>query len=94
MDNIQVKLLQKPSVDPIRFIAMSTRLNFKDDDSFLDSSYELHDDKDLNIVTNLIKARHSPLKHCSYSILVSNASRAFLAQVTHSRIGISYSSMS
>ena len=95
MDKIAVTLLQKPSVDPIKFIASSTRLNFNIKDNFLyETDLTTHDKKDVNIITNLIKAGHSPLEHCSYSILISNASRAFLAQVTRSRIGISYSSQS
>jgi len=93
MDQIKIEIIQKPNVDPIKFVANSTRLNFKtNDDFFINSNLNNHDDKDLNIITNLIKCKHSPLEHCSYSILISGASRAFLAQVTRSRIGISYSS--
>ena len=94
MDKIKVTVVQKPSVDPIKFIATSTRLNFKVNDDFINSAdFLTHDDKDINIITNLIKAKHSPLEHCSISILISQASRAFLAQATRSRT-FSYSSQS
>lgn len=94
MDKIKVEILQKPSVDPVRFIASSTRLNFKDNDNFLEIvDFSIHDDKDINIVKNLVLANHSPLEHCAYSILISGASRSFLAQVTRSRT-FSYSSQS
>lgn len=94
MDKINITLMQKPSVDPVRFIATSTRLNFKENDNFFNNmNFSEHDTKDLNIIKNLIRARHSPLEHCSYSILVSGASRAFLAQITRSRT-FSYSSQS
>ena len=94
MDKIKVELLQKPSVDPIRFIASSTRLNFKASDNFLDTvDFSQHDAKDVNIIKNLTIARHSPLEHCTYSILISNGSRALLAQITRSRM-FSYSSQS
>lgn len=94
MDKIKIQILQKPNVDPIRFIASSTRLNFKSTDNFLDNiDLSIHDEKDINIITNLVIAHHSPLEHCSYSILISGASRAFLAQATRSRT-FSYSSQS
>lgn len=94
MDKIRIELLQKPSVDPIKFIASSTRLNFKESDNFLSTvDFNIHDNKDINIIRNLVAAHHSPLEHCSYSILISSASRAFLAQVTRSRT-FSYSSQS
>ena len=93
MDQIKIEIVQKSNIDPIKFIANATRLNFKTNDEFFNNSnLNIHDNKDLNIITNLIKCKHSPLEHCSYSILISGASRAFLAQVTRSRIGISYSS--
>ena len=95
MDKIGISIVQKPAVDPIRFIATSTRMNFKENDSFTEElDLTTHDNKDINICKNLVKAVHSPLEHCSYSILVSGASRAFLAQITRTRIGIAYSSMS
>lgn len=93
MDQIQVKVLQKPSVDPIKFIASSTRLNFHETDNCLNTNLNTHNEKDENIIKNLIIAKHSPLEHCSYSILISGASRAFLAQMTRSRL-FSYSSQS
>ena len=94
MNQIKIEILQKPSVDPIRFIASSTRLNFKENDNFLNAvDFTTHDNKDINIIRNLTLAHHSPLEHCSYSILISGASRSFLAQVTRSRT-FSYSSQS
>lgn len=95
MDKINISIVQKPSVDPLRFIATSTRMNFRENDQFRDDlDLTVHNKNDENICTNLVRAMHSPLEHCSYSILVSGASRAFLAQITRSRIGISFSSMS
>lgn len=95
MDKIDISIVQKPNVDPIRFIATSTRLNFNEHDTFKQQlDLTIHDEKDENITTNLVKVMHSPLEHCSYSIIIRNASRAFLAQVTRSRVGYSYSSQS
>jgi len=87
MNKIQVIMVQKPLVNPVKFIANATRLTFKTTSNFkYDIKYEEHTDFDKSIVSNLILADHSPLEHCSYSFLVLGASRAFLAQVRTHRL--------
>lgn len=94
MNKIQVIMVQKPIVNPVKFIANSTRLTFKTTSNFKDDiSYEEASNFDKSIVQNLVKADHSPLEHCSYSFLVLGASRSFLAQVRTHRL-VSFTSAS
>jgi thymidylate synthase (FAD) len=83
MDNIKIKIVQRPSVNPIKFIADATRLTFKHGIPFTSNEASA---MDKSIVKNLIMADHSPLEHCQYSILIEGASRSFLAQVRTHRL--------
>ena len=87
MNKIEVRLVQKPLVNPVKFIANATRLTFKTTIPFKDEiKYEPTTDFDKSIVENLVKADHSPLEQISYSVMVIGASRAFLAQITRHRL--------
>lgn len=83
MDKIKVSIVQKPSVNPIKFCADATRLTFKHGVPFKSNDPTA---MDKSIVKNLILADHSPMEHCSYSILIEGASRSFLAQIRTHRL--------
>lgn len=89
MDKIYVQLVNKPEVNPVKLIANATRLTFKPgipfSSTFMDDENKLNK-YDVPMVQNLISADHSPLEHCSYSILVAGASRSFLAQIRTHRL--------
>lgn len=83
MDKIKVTVVQRPAVNPIRFCADATRLTFKHGIPFKSN---VPTDFDKSIVKNLIEADHSPMEHCSYSLLIEGASRSFLAQIRTHRL--------